>query len=365
VLEKLPLFLIVGASAGATLENQTVARVDFGTLPLSARLANAATSYVDYLTDMIFPANLGIYYPHPGPQISPTKVTLCTAVLLGITGAVVAYRRRFPYLAVGWFWYLGMLVPVIGIVQVGSQGRADRYTYLPQIGIDISVVWGCAELARRAALPRPPLVAVSVLVLGALTVTCWFQIDHWRDNYALFARASEVSGRHWIIDAQVGTELAKLGRYEEALPHLRVAYKDQRPGKDRELSRGILFLVLTKSGEELARQRKAEESLQRFGEAYELFPDAPSARRNLADASTEVAILLARQRRVRDALPYFAAAVELTPDSGPARTNLGGALVSVGRAEEAIPHLQQALKIDPNDQRAKAALETARSKIKP
>ena len=192
-------------------------------IPLSSRIANALVSYVAYIGDLFYPVGLAVLYPHPESGLPIWKVAASSLAVAGISAAALVWRRRFPYLFVGWFWYLGMLVPVIGLVQVGSQAMADRYTYLPQIGLCMAVTWGVAQLAvswRYRFRVCGAAAALAVLVLMGLA---WRQTSYWRDSETLWTHTLACTARNFLAHYNLGVALAERGQVDAAIAHYQKA----------------------------------------------------------------------------------------------------------------------------------------------
>ena len=215
LLEKLPLCVIALASAVVTMKVQHGARNWF---PRTARLGNAILSYALYLRNTFWPARLGTLYPHPGASISWWHVSAAGIVLLIITALVIA-GRRYRYLSVGWCWFIVMLVPMLGLVQVGVQAMADRYTYLSVLGIFIMVCWGVSDWYERKRLPALALSGISVVVLLALALVGRHQLNYWSSNEALWAHTVQVTGPNWLAEDELGSVLAAHGKVPAAMPH--------------------------------------------------------------------------------------------------------------------------------------------------
>jgi hypothetical protein len=224
VEEKLPLFAIAAASAAMTMKAQRAAGavVPLGMYPLSVRLSNAVVSYVRYLAKTAWPAHLAPMYPHPGGSLRAWQVYGALVVLL-VVSMWVAERRPRRYLLVGWLWFVGTLIPMIGLVQVGRQAMADRYAYLPLLGVFIMVCWAVADWSAENHLPAAVLPAVSVAVLLALTITARRQIGYWADNVTLWTHTVQVTGPNYIAQDDLGGALLERKQLEEAIPHFREA----------------------------------------------------------------------------------------------------------------------------------------------
>ncbi|MGA2689628.1 MAG: tetratricopeptide repeat protein [Candidatus Korobacteraceae bacterium] len=224
LLEKLPLLAIAAASAVLTIKAQRAsgAVLSLGATPLSVRLSNGLVSYVKYLMNAFWPTGLAPMYPHPGDSLRAWQVYGALLILLTIS-LLVLERRRRPYLLVGWLWFLGTLVPMIGLVQVGRQAMADRYAYLPLIGIFIMVCWGVAEWAAQKRLPSALLPAVSIVVVLALSIAARRQIGYWSDNVILWTHTIQVTPPNYVAQDNLGGALMGHKRLDEAVVHFREA----------------------------------------------------------------------------------------------------------------------------------------------
>jgi len=225
VLEKLPLLALSVASAIVTVKAQAVNYAMGGAnwQPLSVRVGNAIVSYVRYVGKAFWPSRLAVLYPHPGNSLTAWQTLAAFVFLAIVTALVVAARRRQPYFLVGWFWFLGTLVPMIGLVQVGSQAMADRYAYLPFIGIFIMVCWGVAAWALRRRLSVSWVAGTGFVVLVALTVVSHRQIGYWKDDVALWSRAVQVTSGNLVAEDNLGDVLLNRGQLQQAIVHLRAA----------------------------------------------------------------------------------------------------------------------------------------------
>jgi len=216
--EKMPLFALAALSSIVTFVAQQKAGMvkSIGAFPLGARIGNTFVSYIAYIRKMVWPNNLAVHYPHPG--LWPLWQVLGAVLLLGaVTFAVIRGGKRFPYLAMGWLWFAGTLVPVIGIVQVGQQAMADRYTYIPLIGLFIMAAWGIPELLKKLRYRKEVLVASSALVLACLFIVTWIQVGYWRSSITLFDHTLKVTDRNYIIYQNRGSAYCTLGDYRRAI----------------------------------------------------------------------------------------------------------------------------------------------------
>lgn len=374
VREKIPLFLLAAASSVATFvaQRQGGAVAEFEALPLAARLSNAVVSYAVYLKQLIWPAGLSPFYPY-ARSTSPALLTGCALVLLIVSALAVVGSRRRPYLLVGWLWYLGTLVPVIGVVQVGSQAMADRYTYIPSIGLFIAVAWTAAAVAIDAPRWRPALIVAAVVTIGAYASVARVQASYWRDNLSLWQRAVDVTATNEVAETGLGVALVDRGRSDEALPHFEAALR---------VNPAYAF-AHNDLGAELRRRRQTADAIAHLSEALRFRPDFPEAANNLgnaladagrldeaaaryaealrlkpdyAEAHNGLGAVLARQDKWDAAIDQFTEAARLQPQSAAALTTLAAALASAGRFDAAARQASQALRLDPQDGRARQLL---------
>jgi Flp pilus assembly protein TadD len=334
VLEKVPLFAMTAVSCVITY----VAQQEGGTLgvlsdhPWGDHTANAVASYAAYLGKTLWPASLAVFYPHPGASLPLWKVAGAGLLLAGVSVLAVRRLAHSPWLVVGWFWYLGTLVPVIGVVQVGEQAMADRYTYLPLIGIFIVVAWGIPELASRWRIRAPALAVGAALLLAALLAATWIQLGHWRSSEALWTRALEVTSDNWMAHCGLGMALTQQERFDEAIPQYREAL---RINPDFALAHNDLGVALGQKGEIGA-------AANHFLEALRLEPE-------LAEAHTNLGVALHSQGRIEQAIPHYRASLRIEPEGALTHFYLGKALLGLGKTDEAIAHYRESLKLSPGN----------------
>ena len=331
VWEKLPLFALVAASALITFVAQSHGGAvrTLAHAPIGVRLPNALVSYAKYLLLTFWPNDLAVYYPFAG--IEAWQVVGAAFLLIGITVFCVSQRRIRPYLVVGWLWFLGTLVPVIGLVQVGGQIMADRYFYIPSIGLFIALVFGLADIAKswRVAPALSAGIAGGILlILASLTNA---QIQRWRDSFTLFEHTLAVTPPNLRIEHNLGVALGASDRYDEAAAHFAKALQI-----DRNFYDGLVAMGVTR-----AHQGRLPEAIEYFRDAIQSQPDAPKARVQLAHA-------LWTQKRDQDALEEMDRASQLAPKNADIRADFGLALALVGRIPEAIEQLHEALRLNPN-----------------
>jgi len=324
--EKVPLFALAIAAGSIVygIQRGSGAMKELDALPLVARIFNALVSYVRYLEKTAWPFGLSPFYPHPGPGLALGTVFIALGVLLAITMAVRFAGRDRPWLAVGWLWYLGTLLPVIGIVQVGWQAQADRYTYLPLIGVFLALTWETGERcgdgrARRAA------AAVALMLLAGLGALTWRQTMFWRDSVSVFTRAVRTTPDNLPAEFLLGKALRQAGNPVEAILHLREVTRINPRYADGYIELGE---VLYASGD-------LEGAIGAYERVLQLKPDSAPTHNNLGYA-------LARLGQTARALKHYEAALRIDPRFALAHENAAMALVQLGRDAEAVEHLRQA-----------------------
>lgn len=282
IVEKLPLFLMSAASSVVTFVVQKKAGAvgPLEEMPLQIRLANACVSYVAYIGKMLWPVRLVPFYPHPGYDIRIGYVVASLLFLLAVTFVTIRLRRRFPYLLVGWLWYVGVLVPVIGIVQVGSQAMADRYTYVSLIGLFIIFVWGMSELVKRWASEarggsrkRIHLAWITgIIIVFALAARAFVQVGYWKDSFVLFSRTLQVSPRNHVAHYNLGVALIDTKRLDEAYAQFAQTLQIEPGYADAYYNQGFI---------QQARGR-LDMAIDKYRRAVEINPRLVQAHNNLA-----------------------------------------------------------------------------------
>ena len=343
VLEKAPLFALAAGSCVATfLAQQSWGAISsLDKLPLSVRMANALVAYVTYMGKMIWPVDLAVIYPHAG-MLPMWQVAGAGLLLLTISLLVVRTARQFPYLVVGWLWYLGTLVPVIGLVQVGKQSIADRYTYVPLIGLFIMIAWGIAHLLRRWSHRKVILGTSASILLLALAICARWQVLHWRNGIVLFTHSVDVTTNNYVAHDTLGVALARQGRLNEAIAHCSEALRIRPNYAEAHNNLGAA----------LALQGRLEEAIAQFSKAVQIDP-------TLAQAHKGMGLALTQQGRLEEAIPHYSKALESKPDDPAAHNDLGIVLVRIGRLEEAIVYFSKALRMTPNNEQVRDNLRRA------
>ncbi|MBI3939993.1 MAG: tetratricopeptide repeat protein [Acidobacteria bacterium] len=333
ILEKLPFFALALASSVVTFFAQRAGgAVDsLDHLPLPARISNALESYVRYIAMMVWPDNLAVLYPHPRTSLPFLLAAGSFLLLASATFLAIRSARKKPYLPVGWLWYLGTLVPVIGLVQIGAQARADRYTYVPLIGLFVIVAWGVPDLLAQWRHRRLGFRVAAGIVTAALVIVTRFQVGHWRDNFSLFAQQVRATPDNPVAHNTLGAEFLLRGRTEEARFHFSKAVL-LNPGYSK--ARYNLGLLLSQQG-------KTEEAIDHYQEALRIEPDYAKAHLNLG-------VALARQGQFGEAFEHYRRAAQLQPDYPEAHLNLGIELARQGRLNQAVEHFTQAARIKPD-----------------
>jgi len=315
IAEKVPLFILAAVSSVITfIVQRTMGAMELAQyVPLKYRLINAVAAYVGYINKIIYPRGLAIFYPHPGDRLGAGRVVISLLTLAVISAAVIRFARQKRYLAVGWLWYAGTLVPVIGLIQVGGQAMADRYAYLPAIGILIMVAWAGAEVTAVWPSRKTVLKILSVVALVALLICTRIQLRYWQNGFAVCQRAVAVTKNNFAMHTRYGAFLSEKGQVEEAIKH--------------------------------------------FKKAVEIQPDYAPAYASLAHAYH-------KQGRLDDAVKYYSAAIELAPNTVEIHYGLGVALFSRGQPGDAIAQFQKVLQLDPDNCTAYNSLGAAMLKAK-
>lgn len=296
ILEKIPLLLLAAVFCGITVWAQRGALTSSAAQPVPWRFGNTFCSYAIYIKQTLFPSGLALLYPHQGTGLPLREIGLSVALLAVISLGVWAGRKKYPYLVTGWLWYLGMLVPVIGIIQAGPQAHADRYTYLPQIGLLIMSVWLVADRCASLRYRRAVLSTAAAAVLIALAITAHRQTRYWHDSISLWTRTLECTGENSIAHNNLGGLLGGKGQLEKAAQH--------------------------------------------FKKAIEISPD-------FTDAYYNLGVILGSQGRFAEAVPYLEHALKINPNDAGGHCVLGTVFSKQGQSDKARLHFEKALEIDP------------------
>jgi protein O-mannosyl-transferase len=333
ILEKIPLIALSAVSSFVTLLVQKGAVGWTEQLPIAARINNAVVSYVAYIWQMLWPVRLAVFYPHPEHRLPLWVIISSLLLLVSITAIAIALRRQQPYLMTGWLWYLGMLVPVIGLVQVGWQARADRYTYLPQIGLYIAITWAVTHLTALWRHQRTILRAVAILVIGVVSLRAWVQTSYWRDSETLFRHALAVTVNNDVAENNLGIIFLGQGKVDEAIPLLQAAV-DLRP--DNSPAHENLAKALLQKGQ-------VSDALIHYRKLLDLQPD------NI-EVHNIVGTVLTQQGRVGEGVEEWQKVLAIQPDNGNAMSNLAWVFAtspdqSLRNGAKAVELAEQALRL--------------------
>ncbi len=331
LLEKLPFLAIATVSCIITAVAQSTAIASLQAKPFDIRISNAIVSYVTYVVHFFYPTDLAAFYPYPALGIPAWKTLLCGSLIVLVSVIGLGLRRRAPYLLVGWFWYLGTLVPVIGLLQVGNQAMADRYTYLPQIGLAIAVVWGLHDLTRFSAAVGIRRVAAATVVLALMTAA-FAQTSYWRDSETLWRHAIACTRDSALAHHLLGCALFEQQRNEEAMDQFRAALD--------------ILPHLAESRHNLAtcwkRLGKTDEAIAEYRHVVRIAPE-------MAEAHSHLAGLLSERGHVSEAIEHYEKALAACPELLNGHFNLGVLLNQQGKAALAVQHWRQALQQTPDD----------------
>jgi Flp pilus assembly protein TadD len=374
LLEKAPFLILSIASSVITVvaQRRGGALTSLDLIPLSARVWNALSAYLTYLWQTIWPDNLVAFYPYSAtPAIAQALVG--AVVLIAITALCVRLRRDRPYLLVGWLWFVVMLVPVIGVVQVSTQAHADRYTYLPHVGLFLAMVWGVADLARRWALSPRIVTAATAVIIVALAAATRTQASTWQNGIALWEHAVAVGPPNGRAHTNLGAGYASAGRHRDAITEYRAALALEPALPQAHYNLGLA----------LAAQGETEEAVRHFREALRLLPEHVSARGSLANSLMDLqqfdeaiveytealrrrpddaqihhnlGVAYAQRGRMTDAAREFVEAVRLQPDRAELHYSAGMAFIVLGDNPKAASYLREAVRLEPNHDRARRAL---------
>lgn len=381
VIEKLPFFLLSALSSAITIiaQHRGGAMKNLDVAPLGLRLGNAVVAYVQYIFKTFWPTDLALLYPFPA-SIPTWQSVGALLLLVMISIAVIGFRQRGPYLLTGWFWFLVTLLPVIGLIQVGGQSMADRYTYIPLTGLFIMVAWGVNDLLRGYRQREAALVMLSGAVICALTAMTWQQLGYWKDSITLYRHTLAVTSGNYLILNNYGIALAEQGDLDGAIAQYREALRVWPQSANAHINLGAAYaheenfdeaireygealrikpdyaLAMTDMAKALAAQGKGNEAIAQYEQALKLDP-------TLAGAHRDLALLLMKAGRRDEAQTHEQAAQRLEPFSVKAPINMGVALAQAGRLDEALASFAEAVRIDPNSVEAHFNLGVTLAKL--
>jgi tetratricopeptide (TPR) repeat protein len=374
VWEKVPFFALAVVSSVVTfiVQERGGAVKLLEMYSIQTRIINAFVAYIEYIVNMIWPVKLTVLYPHPGNSLLLWKGVVAGLALVLITILVIRNARKIPYLAVGWFWYVVTLIPVIGIVQVGSQAMADKYTYITLIGLFVVIAWGANDLLSKWPHRKTWLGTLAAILLPVLVVLTWKQVQYWENSITLFKHTLKHTSNNLIIHNNLGIALDKQGRTEEAVRHYLQALRLKpdyvqvhnslgfaldKQGRTEEAVKHYLQALRLKPdyaevhdnlGIALDKQGRTEEAIEHYLQALQLKPHISFAIDLFrAEVHNNLAIAFAKQGRTEEAVEHYLQALRLKPDYAEAHNNLGVALVRKGDIRGAIVHFREALRINP------------------
>lgn len=340
IAEKIPLLALSAASAWITLYAQRSggALGNTGLLPLRLRIGNAIYSYMEYIVKGIWPSGLAVFYPHPENSLAAWKVLLAAVLLIVISALAWLSRERRPYLMVGWFWYLIAMAPMIGLVQVGRQAMADRYAYLPFVGLFIIAVWGCSELVEHLQLSKFAETAIAAAVLVSYASLALVQIYYWHNSYTLFAHALQVTSRNGIAEDNFGDALMEMERPDLALQHFELAAEYIPQLSTAHYNLGVLL--------------QQQNRLQKARREYELALQYTSDETEAAQAHSNLGFLLLdlhdpKENDAKAAEDQFTAALQFNPEKQNSLLGRGMAEYRQGKLDAAVADLSHANQIAP------------------
>jgi tetratricopeptide (TPR) repeat protein len=339
-LEKMPFFVLSAISSVITIYAQGDALQPLIELPVLTRIGNAICSITAYIAKMILPLKLAVYYPMD--EVLFWESVLAIIIISGTSLIVLKTINSYPYFAVGWFWYLVTLLPVIGIIQVGSQSMADRYTYIPLIGLFTIASWGGAELCARLPRIRKTICLAGVGLLLFYSVSTWIQLGYWQDNERLLTHAIKVTNENFFAHNALGCLYEKQGKPDLALTQYMEVLKIYPNDPEVHFSLGSL----------LSNQGKLLEAITYFEEAARLRP-------NFAEAHFKMAVALGKLGKMNEAVSEYNEVLKIEPDNSRCHTNLGVLLAQQGRLDEAIQHFAITMQLNPNDEKAGINLQLA------
>ena len=329
VAEKIPLLALSAALSVATVFAQRQGEARLQVLPFMWRITNALAAFVVYIWQMIWPAKLALVYPHPG-RLPLWEITGAAALLFVITTFVFVFRKRKPYLVTGWFWYLVMLLPVIGLIQVGGQAHADRYTYLPQLGLYLVATWGIVDLTVSWRHQREILCAAAAVIIAAFAWRAWIQASFWHNSETIWKRTLAVTTKNDLAHFFYGEFLLDEHRADEAIPELETVLSRHPNDADANFHFGSALVEKGKINSAIARYRKA----------LALDP-------SFSKAETALANVLLENGDRNEAIEHYRNVARREPSSAPAHYNLAVGLHRAGALPEAIAHYKEALRLEP------------------
>lgn len=374
ILEKVPFLALTAVSSFLTLAVQKKAVVTVSSMPLNIRIANGLISCCEYIAKMFVPRNLAFYYPHPGSDVSYWQAAGAALLLLVVSALILVKSRHYKYLLVGWCWYLGTLVPVIGLVQVGEQAMADRYTYIPLIGLFIIVAWGVADLLAGWKYRNRILAVAAPLTILLLSTVAYVQAGFWRDTVTLFEHAIKVNDGNYLVHHFLSQYLSIRGELDKVIYHESQAILIEPDFPQANNTLGSALVKKGRLAEAVVYFKRAIQikhdyadaysnaggalsDLGRYDEAVPYLTTALQLNPNIAETHYNLGIIYAKQGSLDKAVEHLTKTIQLNSGLAKAYSNLGAVLTQQGKLDEAISNFEQALKLDPNNAQARRNLE--------
>jgi protein O-mannosyl-transferase len=332
IIEKIPFFALAAISSAVTflVQRGSGAVMDVSVLPLQTRIVNAVVSYVRYMSKMFWPKNLAVFYPFDIGKSPFWQTAMYALLLLVISIFVIRFGRKQKYLSVGWFWFVGTLIPVIGLVQVGNQAYADRYTYISYIGLFIMIAWGLPELLSKWPYRKFALGISAVIALSALGICAHQQVSYWNNCTDLFSHAIEVTRNNALAHYNRGTAYSKLGRYQDAIEDLSQAVRIVPNDAEAHYNLGVTYASLG----------RYQEAIEAYKQVIRIKPDDAEAHCNLGNTYLSLG-------HYQDAVEAFKQAIIIKPDYAEVYFNLGNTYLSLGHYQDAVEAFKQAIIIKP------------------
>lgn len=346
--EKIPFFALTVISCIITIKAQESggALASISAHSFQDRIFNSLTSYVAYIIKMFFPTKLAILYPYP-KNFLIHHVIFATFILGIISFLTFMKRKKYPFVMTGWFWYIGTLVPVIGLVQVGHQSMADRYAYIPFIGLFFMLSHGISLIIHKLATIKHVLILLCFIWISGYIPVSIFQVKKWENSISLFNHALEVTTNNYVIHKNIANTLISQGKIDEAMEHLTEAIKISPTYADAYNSMGIALNL----------KGKPDEAINYFEHAIQIKPDYAEPLVNIGD-------IYLHHNHIETAIQFYKRALIKDPKNAKAHNNIGVSLAKIGKLDEAIDHFQIALELQPDDKAAQQNIQLAKEKIR-
>ncbi len=331
IIEKIPLFTLSAAACAVTIAAQRSEIATHAHIPFLTRLENAIVSFVSYFGMTLYPENLAVLYPYPKDGVPTTRFMLAAVTLVAITTATIFLRKRSPYLLMGWLWFLGMLVPTIGLVQVGEQSMADRYTYLPQIGLLIALVWGAAAAAQTLRISEKTIGAATGVLIATLACLTALQTSYWRNSLAVWTHAAECTSQNYVAHNNIAGIYLDLGIIDNVVEHCEQSLKFNSDNTKAHFNLGLYY----------SRTHKYAEAIKQYSSAIQC--DSTNSQ-----AYFYLALSLQETGKSKEAIPYYEKGISLDPENTNALNNYGQLLDQLNKPEEALRQYSAAFHASPD-----------------